>query len=266
MIYRPPPFDPDAPVVVIDIGNSAIKIGTWHAGELKTPVSTPTGDHDAFVEACAAHAEAAPFGQPAAIVIASVVPEALERIKTHVVASTNRDALVVGEIVGLPMDLSVRDSRGIGVDRVCAAAAAYDTLQTGCTVISFGTAVTVDLVNDEGVFVGGAILPGVRLQLLALHEHTAVLPLVESAVPENPYGRDTVEAIQTGVCRGITGSARTLVEGYATHLGHWPQVVATGGDAPLLFPHCDFIDTVVRDLALRGVGIAYTRHLAELGA
>jgi type III pantothenate kinase len=164
------------------------------------------------------------------------------------------------------MDVGVKDKRAIGVDRVCEAAAAYDKLQTGCTVVSFGTAVTVDLVDDDGTLLGGAILPGLRMQLRALHENTAALPEVQPGIPELPYGRDTTEAIQNGVCRGLTGAVRGLVEAYATHLNRWPHVVATGGDVAFLAPHCDFLDTIVSDLTLRGIGLAYDKHLAEQGA
>jgi len=151
------------------------------------------------------------------------------------------------------------------MDRVCAAAAAYDKIQQACAVVDFGTAVTVDLVDDEGTFIGGAILPGLKLQLRALHEHTAQLPTVDPAFPELPYGRDTIEAMQTGVCRGMAGAVRGLVEGYATHLNRWPQVIATGGDAALMAPYCDFLDNVVSDLTLRGAGLAYTKYLADAG-
>ena len=113
---------------------------------------------------------------------------------------------------------------------------------------------------------GGAILPGIGLQMRALHEYTAALPLVKPGVPELPYGTNTVEAIQTGVCRGIAGAVRNITEGYATHLNRWPQLVATGGDAELMMPLCDFVDTWVTDLTLRGIGLAYSNHLAALGA
>lgn len=262
MIYTPRPFDPEAPAVVIDIGNSSIKLATWHKNDLKTPLSVPTEDQAGFREAFSAHTAAAPFGRPVATVIASVVPAAMERIRVHVLAALDQEALVIGENLPLPLDVAVADKATLGVDRVCAAAAAYDRLQTSCTVINFGTAVTVDMVDDEGVFLGGAILPGLRLQLHSLQEHTAQLPQVEPGFPELPYGRNTAEAIQTGVCRGLAGAVRGLVEGYATHLNRWPQAVASGGDAPLMAPHCDFLDTVVRDLTLRGAGVAYSKFLA----
>lgn len=261
-----PAYDPNAPVIVLDIGNSNTKIATWHQNTLKTVLAAPTNDMDAFLEVFDAHWKAAGKGKPAATIIGSVVPKALGRISAAIVEIQDREPLIVGETIPLPLDVAVKDSKAIGVDRVCAAAAAYDRVQKGCTIVSFGTAVTIDLVDDEGTLLGGAILPGVDLQFRALHEFTAVLPLVKPGVPELPYGTDTTEAIQTGVCRGLAGSVREIVEGYATHLNRWPQTIGTGGGVELMMPLCDFIDTWATDLTLRGIGLAYSNHLAELGA
>jgi type III pantothenate kinase len=265
MIRSSSPVDASKPVIVVDIGNTTIGIGTWQAGNLRTPLSVPTGDTSAFEEAYAQHAATCPKGRPAATIIAAVVPEALNWVREFAERTTEREALVVGENLPLPMDVSVEDARAVGVDRVCTAAVVFDRLKTGCTVVMFGTAVTVDLIDDEGSLLGGAILPGLRMQLRALHEHTAALPEVRPGVPEKPYGRNTTEAIQTGVCRGIAGAVRGIVEGYATSLNRWPQVVATGGDAEFMAPLCDFIDTLVAHLTLRGVGLAYGKHLAAKG-
>ncbi len=265
MIDRSPP-DPERPIIVIDIGNTTTSVATWHDGALKTPLKVLTDNPRAFEESYIAHAQSASPGRPAATVISSVVPDALERIRVYVLAQQEREALVVGETIPLPMEVGVKDKRAIGVDRVCEAAAAYGKLQSGCTVVTFGTAVTVDLVDDDGVLLGGAILPGLRMQLRALHKNTAALPEVNPGFPDLPYGRDTTEAIQNGVCRGLAGAVRGLVEAYATHLNRWPQVVATGGDVAFLAPHCDFLDTIVSDLTLRGVGLAYDKHLADQGA
>ncbi|MCH7884264.1 MAG: type III pantothenate kinase [Planctomycetes bacterium] len=266
MIQPIPQADPDAPVIVIDIGNTTTSIGRWQHRQITTPLSVRTSDASAFDEALQAHLKAVPGDGPAATVISSVVPEALARIEREVEERLNRKALVVGADIPLPIDVAVPEPGAIGTDRVCQAAAAFEQIQTGCTVVAFGTAVTVDLIDDEGTLLGGAILPGVDLQLRALHEHTAILPEVARVVPELPYGRNTVEAIQNGVCRGIAGAARGLIESYATHLNRWPQVIATGGDVQFLQPYCDFIDTFVTDLALRGVGFAYSKYLADVGA
>lgn len=261
-----PEYDPEAPIIVVDIGNSTTKVATWQGGALKTVLSCDTREEGAFAEVYKAHWDAVPGKRPAATVVGSVVPEALSRIRDCIGELQNREALVVGETVPLPIDVSVVDAKAIGVDRVCEAAAAYERLQTGCTIVSFGTAVTIDLVDDEGTLLGGAILPGIELQMRALHEFTAALPEATPSFPELPYGRDTIEAIQTGVCRGLAGAVRTIVEGYATHLNRWSQVVATGGGAAFMTPHCDFIDTWTADLALRGIALAYEKHLRARGA
>ncbi len=265
MTQIPREYDPLAPALAIDVGNTNTSIATWHEGRVKSPVTIATGDDEAFAEAFAAHREAFPKKRPVAVIIGAVVPAACARIAEVVQVELGQRALIVGDTIPLPIDVAVEDPRAIGVDRVCAAAAAACELNTACTIVDFGTAVTVDLVDDEGVLQGGAILPGLELQLRSLNEHTAALPKVMPAIPELPYGRNTAEAMQTGVCRGVAGAVRGLVEAYATKLGSWPHVVATGGSLELLAPQCDFIDSAVANLTLQGVGLAYARYLSDRG-
>ena len=264
MIYHVPPVDPKAPAVVIDIGNTSTALATWHEDRLHTPLTVPTGHASAFDEAYAAHLKSMSQGGPGATVICSVVPGELKRIKTYIHESQDKDALVVGEAVAFPIDVGVCNAQGtLGVDRVCTAAAAYEKLQTGCIIVDFGTAVTIDLVDDDGVFQGGAILPGLNMQFASLHEHTAVLPRIQRGCPDPPFGQNTIEAMQTGVCRGLAGAVRGLVEAYASHLNRWPQVIATGGDLSFMAPYCDFLDTLVEHLTLHGVGVAYRKHIGS---
>lgn len=265
MIHKLRDYDPEAPVIVLDIGNTATHIATWHDNKLKTPLVEATTDDDAIEAAIKAHVNALNRAAMAGAVIGSVVTDATERVSRIVDRTLECDALVIGIQVPLPMEVDVSDAKAVGVDRVCAAYAAHERIQMGCIVVDLGTAVTVDLVDDDGVFLGGAILPGIGMQLRSLHEHTSALPLVAPFVPELPYGRSTTEAIQNGVCRGIAGAVRELVEGYASHLRRWPQTVATGGDLALMKPLLPFVDTFVSDLTLRGIGLAYTKHLLEQG-
>ena len=264
---KPPPLDdPDAPVLVVDVGNHSVKLGIWSQGSVKGRLSVATGDASAFDRALEAERQSFPRRLPPAVVIASVVPAVLEQLCSGPLTVFPRRPLVVGDSIPLPMDVGVDYPKAIGVDRVCAAAAAYERLRTACTVVDFGTAITVDLVDDDGVLMGGAILPGIEMQLRALHEHTAVLPHVAPDTCPFPYGRNTTEAIQTGVGRGVVGAVRAIVEGYATHLNRWPQVVATGGDLPAIAAQFDFLDTLTDGLTLSGIGLAYRRHLAAMGA
>ena len=265
MITRASESGLDAPIIVIDIGNTSTGIATSTAGQLKTPMSVATGDPAAFEKAFGKDASALPKGKPAAVVVSSVVPDMLAHVRTYVDETLDRRVLVIGDTIPFPIDVSVMDRKAVGVDRVCAASAAFEQFGTGCTVVDFGSAVTVDVVDDDGTFQGGAILPGLAMQLRALHEYTVRLPEVTRGFPELPYGRNTTEAMQTGVCRGLVGAVRALVEAYATALNRWPKVVATGGDAAFLAPHCDFLDSVVEHLTLQGVALAYVKHLTDSG-
>ena len=247
-------------VVAIDVGNASIALGAWDQMMVRFSRRVPTGARDRFFAELKTLCTRFPGGRPQAVVVASVVPQALPWVREAATELANRETAVVGQSVPLPIPVAVREPQRVGVDRVCAAAAAFDRTAHACTVIDFGTAVTVDLVDDAGTFLGGAILPGAHLQASALARGTAALPEVDPAPPENPVGADTVEAICSGICHGIPGAVRAIVEQYATSLNHWPQVVATGGELELFLPQCDFIDSSVPDLTVLGVGLAYAKH------
>jgi type III pantothenate kinase len=94
----------------------------------------------------------------------------------------------------------------------------------------------------------------------SLHEKTARLPKVDFAVPTAPFGQNTVDAMRQGVYHGIRGMVKELAENYATTLGNWPEVIATGGDARELFEGWELIHAVAPDLVLYGVALAYVNH------
>lgn len=260
-----PDVNADAPIIVVGIGNTSVSVARCVDDHVHSVVTVPTGDEAGARQALEAHWAEIENPRSCATVIASVVPDALERIREVASDISGREPLVIGEKLDLPLAIGVRTPETLGVDRVCQAAAAYETIQEACCVVSFGTAVTVDFVNEEGVFVGGAIFPGVQMQLRSLNEYTAALPHVPAQDPGVAFGGDTIEAIQLGVVRGIAGAVRSLVEGYATEVSRWPQVVATGGDVALMQAPCDFIDTFVEHLGLRGIGLAYRKMLAKHG-
>ena len=266
MIRTMKSIDHQAPVLLLDIGNTNTRIAVWDKHLVKAPVSVSTGDQQPLNDAVSAHLSSYEPAQVVSAVVASVVPGALPIVRDVIGVALGREPLIVGEEIALPIEVGIEDPRSMGVDRICAAAAAYHALQAACTVVDFGSAVTVDLVDGEGTLLGGAILPGLTMQLRSLHEHAAQLPKVEIGLPDSVFGCNTVEAIQIGVCRGLIGAVRNLVESYATSLNQWPQVVATGGDLMFIGPQCDFLDSLVPDLTLRGLGLSYTRYLEARGA
>lgn len=248
-------------LAVIDIGNSSLHLGVWSDKGVIDARRVDANDWTGLADALAGLRSNSHDAELVAAVIACVVPDALDPAEETVKRVLELDALTIGHHIPLPMALAVDRPESVGVDRVCAAAAAFERVPGFCAVIDFGTAVTIDLVDDAGVFQGGAILPGPRLQALALGTHAAALPVVAARFPEQPVGKDTTQAIRSGICYGLVGAVRGLVERFATQLNQWPYVIATGGDVEMMAEHCDFIDAAVTDLCLQGVGLAYVRHL-----
>jgi type III pantothenate kinase len=151
------------------------------------------------------------------------------------------------------------------VDRVLNVAAAFEQMQKACIVVDAGTAITLNCCNEAGDFVGGAIAPGATLMLDSLHEHTASLPQVSFQPPTEIFGRSTTEAMRRGVYDAIRGLVKEFAEGYATRLGQWPEVIATGGDAKALFEDWELIHAISPDLTLYGIALAYAEHHIKHG-
>jgi type III pantothenate kinase len=251
-----------ASLLILEIGNSHITVATSIKQQIRTQERFGHDQLDALLD----HAEQAwaalPENALKAVIAASVVPPVTQLLREGISRRLCSPTLVVGEDVRRPILLAVESPESVGIDRVCAAAAAYDQIRTACTIAGFGTAITIDCVNDEGVFLGGAILPGLTLQAESLHTGTAMLPEVTIQATGSVYGTTTEQAICNGVLYGVAGALREITERYATDLKAWPRLVATGGNAELVCSQCDFVDDIVPDLCVRGIGLAYLRHFA----
>ncbi len=249
-------------VLACDVGNSAVRIAHVKGEEVEDYARFAVGDLGQLGSAIAELWARLP--DPKKLVACSVNPAALKALEAAVSDTLHVDVLVIGRDLPLPIDTELTNPESVGADRVCAAAAAFDRLGVACVVGDFGTATTIDCVSDEGVFLGGAILPGLQMAADALNQRTAQLPPVTLRDPDWTYGRDTQQAIVGGIVFGARGALRELVEAYATDLGSWPLVILTGSHAPLVCPHPGengIVQAIVPDLVLRGVAMAYYRFL-----
>lgn len=251
-------------VLACDIGNGSIHFAAVCGEEVTGRRSMQIGQLGGLAQAM--RKGWSQMAEPKQIVAGSVNPAGLKALEAAVGGAVSQDVLVVGRDLPLPIKTDLPDPAAIGVDRLCTAAAAFDHFGVACVVADFGTAVTIDCVNDDGVFLGGAILPGLRMAAKSLATQTAQLPEVKIRQPKWVFGKDTVQAITGGLVFGLRGALRELVETYATQLGCWPVVVITGGDAKQICPdpgQSQLIQCQVDDLALRGVAIAYYKTLVK---
>lgn len=241
----------------ISIGNSTIHAGHLVDGELDGSVTVSSDRPGELVDAIEPWFSGVER-EDRAVLLASVNRAAETALRSLLVDR------IGGEIVEMEKDLSAPIGRGldpesvVGVDRLLAAAAAWNELKQACIVIDAGTAVTVDFVDGEGVFQGGAIMPGIAAMLRTMAISTDLLPDEGFEVPTGePWGRNTIDAMRRGVHAAVSGGAWKLVERYALHYGGFPLVIATGGDAKTLFDDDELVSRVVPDLVLQGMALAW---------
>ncbi|NLX05976.1 MAG: type III pantothenate kinase [Phycisphaerae bacterium] len=245
-------------IIAVDIGNTMTRLAVVEERKVLEKVALAADEIEQFGDELVRLMKLLEPQKVRPVVVCSVAPKTCATVEELVRRRTDSKPLVIGRDIPLPLRLDLSDASTVGADRVVAAAMAYERMETAVVVADFGTAVTIDCVNDEGVFLGGAILSGLRLSAYALSSYTAALPLVsDPSLPVTPWGRNTVEAISSGIILGAVGALREIVERYATELGRWPEVILTGGDATLIAEHNDFAKAVAPDLLLMGVDLAY---------
>jgi len=251
-------------VLACDIGNTSMQIAWVDRETSGSLMSFPNDDLSGLADGLAA--VWSEMGSAGKVAACSVNPESLATLEAASAKAIGQDVLVVGRDLPLPRETNLPHPAGIGTDRLCAASAAFDQLGVACVVADFGSAITIDCVNEDGVFQGGAILPGLQMGARALASQTAQLPEVKIVDPDWIYGQDTEQAITGGLVRGARGALRELVEAYATDMGQWPLVILTGGDARIICKdvnESEIAQAIVDDLVLRGVAISYYKLLLQ---
>ncbi len=161
------------------------------------------------------------------------------------------------------MTLWVDEPDKVGTDRVVAAAAAYAVVEDAVAVADFGTAVTIDLIDEKGIFLGGVILPGFEISAKALNENTAQLPKIKVTKPQTPFGKNTTEAMNCGLYFSAVAALQEVIRRYAEKIGKWPHTILTGSAAAMIKDDCEFIDSYVPNLVVKGVVLAYRKYIKE---
>lgn len=257
-------------LIALNVGNTRTHVGLFDDGQLSPEHSQrfPNNELAPIIENIAALWErvgGAGDLSDTPIVIASVNDAMANKIASAIKDQLQTETYRVGDDVPVPIGQQLDPETMTGVDRLLNAAAAYDILKQACVVVDAGTAVTVDFVDGEGTFHGGAIAPGASLQLKSLHQYTAALPELPFHAPDaaEAFGRNTAQAMYHGVFHGIRGMVQRLTEQYAEAYGAYPLVVATGGDAPTLFEGEPLVDRIVPDLTLLGIAVAARYALSD---
>jgi type III pantothenate kinase len=251
-------------ILVFDVGNTETTLGLFDGTRLRehwrvvTDVSRTPDEHFLLLRGLLGGAGVA-ASDVTGTAIGSVVPAVTESLAEACVKLAGARPILVDARSPLPITLDVLEPLTVGADRIINTLAASRLFRRDTIVVDLGTATTFDCITAEGVFLGGVIAPGLRTALETLVKRTSKLPATELMAPERAIGRRTEDCIRSGVLLGSADAADGLVRRIKREWpnGRVPLVVATGGLAPLLVPHCQEIERVEPHLTLQGLQIAY---------
>ncbi len=247
-------------ILCLDVGNSQLYCGVYEGETLRcqfrrTSAARASSDElGVFLLAALRENGVEPRGIER-IALSSVVPDMLHSLRACCQKYFRLEPMVLRPGVRTGLKILYKDPKEVGADRIADALGAV-TLFPGrhLIVVDFGTATTITAISKRGEFLGGNILPGVRLALEALVERTAKLPSVEIVPAEGAIGRSTVESIQNGVYWSNVGMVKELTSRMTAEAfpDEAPLVIGTGGFSHL-FDQEDLFDAVVPELILVGL-------------
>ena len=256
-------------LLAADVGNTEIVLGVFdglalaHTWRLSTRPERTADELALHLEFFLEH-RGLTFTSLDGFVVASVVPDVTHAVHDLAERYLAFSPLIVGPGTKTGVPVLTDNPREVGADRVVNSLAAFTRFGGPAIVVDFGTSTNFDVVSEKGEFLGGVIAPGLQVSASSLVSRTARLTRVDLTPPRSPIGRSTVEAIQSGLLYGTAGEVDAIVTRIRTELGvPAAPVVATGGLAPTVIPHCTTIDHHEPWLTLEGLRMVFERNADE---
>lgn len=244
-------------LLTIDIGNTQIAAGLFRGDDLvghwRFSTKDQTSDEMRWELLGVLALDGFTPDDIGGVVVSSVVPSITATMRCVAPALSHGPVVVVGPGVKTGMPIQIDNPREVGADRVVNALAARERYGNPAIVVDFGTSTNFDVVSTDGAYIGGAIAPGLEISTRALISGTAALRRVEFVPPRSPIGKGTVEAIQSGALYGHAGLVDGIIDRLVEEVGGDPAIVATGGLAPTIVPHCRSVEAVDEYLTLDGL-------------
>lgn len=252
-------------LAVMDIGNTHIVVGVYEGSCLKcrlrfrTERQATSDELGHLITSLLARYEIfAP--QLEAVCISSVVAELDRAMDEACKVYLGKEALWVGRQLKAPMSLLIDNPAELGADRLVNSYAAWKKVNASLIVVDLGTATTLDVISGAGEYLGGAIVPGIKISSEALFGAASKLSAVQLDSPSRAVGKNTTEQIQIGLILGHAALIDGLVQRMQEELGMPCYVIATGGLAPFMKQASKKIQILEPDLILFGLCLLYQEY------
>lgn len=245
-------------ILPVDIGNTHIEVGLYDGDEYITSWRIATGVNRTedemltFVDYFLSQKNFK-LSNVHDMVVSSVVPNVTPIFRELGKKYLHSEPLIVDDRIRTGLKLDYHPPSAIGADRICNAVAVFDKYGGPAIVVDFGTATTLDVVDAEGVYLGGAIAPGVEMTASSLYEKASKLAKISLEFPETVVGKTTEHSMQAGIMFGTISMVDGLIERMKKEIKGNVKVIATGGLAGHVIHRSRGIQHVEPNLVLEGL-------------
>ncbi len=252
-------------LLAIDVGNTNIVLGCADGNKINSMArvytnKVRTADEYAVKIKSILELHGVEISQIDDCIISSVVPPVTGALKKAVKYVIGKNPMVVGPGIKTGLDIKIDNPAQLGSDLVVDAVAAIAGYPLPAVVVDMGTATTFSVINKNGAYLGGMILPGLGTSLQALSANTAQLPNISIEAPQEVIGKNTIDCMKSGVIYGNAATIDGIVERIEAELGETVKVIATGGLAAQIFNHCKHEVIYDETLLLKGLSIIYEKN------
>jgi len=244
-------------IIAVDIGNTETTVGigskdNWDSYRFTTrDTNTPDELLALFNSTFQIKSEVKKDIEGA--IICSVVPQATNSFSEAIRKYLNLEPVIVGPGIKTGLKVNIDNPKELGPDRIANSVAGYLITETDTVVIDLGTATTFDVVSKNKEYLGGSIAPGIKISLDALTLKTASLKSVELDTPNKVIGKNTYEAIQSGLIMGHASMIDSMVEKIILEIDIEPKIILTGGLSKVVQPILNVNVEYIENLTLVGL-------------
>ena len=252
-------------ILTIEIGNSTITLGGVEGDEIRFEcrINTDrvkTSDTYCIDLKTLFEIYGVELASIEGVIISSVVPQVMNSVRTAIRKLLNLEPLIVGPGLKTGLDIRLENPAAMGAGLVAADVAALAEYKPPLIIIDMGTATTMSVLDPKGAHLGGCVCPGVKISLDALTSRTSLLPGIQLDSPKQAVGRNTADAMRSGIMFGTAAMLDGMIDRFSAETGWDFTIIATGRLAERITPLCRHEIIVDRHLIIKGLVALYREN------